>query len=185
VCRDAVYADASAWRSSYWQSFGESALYKTLEWAYEEEYRIVVHSGFDMSQKDGRKLKYRFQDLTGIVFGARTDIEDKLKIMRFIDAKCSKEKRCDFKFFEIRYLYTESLFQIFPLDQLLQRRATIDAQPTLAGVGVGANDLDAAPGSVLAYLVGLVLCGVLLVFGRHPNVFHRSQRGRGFYPGIA
>jgi hypothetical protein len=118
VCRDAIYADPNAWRSSYWQTFGESALYKTPEWTHEEEYRIVVHSGFDMSQKDERKLKYRFHDLAGLVFGARTDIEDKLKIMQIIDAKCSKEKRSDFKFFEIRYLYTESRFQIFPLDLL-------------------------------------------------------------------
>ena len=117
-CRDAVYADPDAWRSGYWQTFGESALYKTPEWAHEEEYRIVVHSGFDMSTKDKRKLKYRFQDLAGIVFGARTDIEDKLKIMRVIDAKCAKERRSDFKFFEVRYIHTESRFQLFPLDLL-------------------------------------------------------------------
>jgi hypothetical protein len=117
-CRDAVYADPDAWRSGYWQTFGESALYKTPESAGEEEYRIVVHSGFDMSTKDKRKLKYRFQDLAGIVFGARTDFEDKLKILRIIDAKCAKEKRSDFKFFEIRYLYTESRFQLFPLNLL-------------------------------------------------------------------
>jgi hypothetical protein len=63
-------------------------------------------------------LKYRFQDLAGIVFGARTDIEDKLKIMRIIDEKCAKEKRSDSKFFEIRYLHTESRFQLFPLNLL-------------------------------------------------------------------
>ncbi len=85
---------------------------------HEEEYRIVMHSGFDMSTKDKRKLKYRFRDLAGIVFGARTDIEDKLKIMRLIDGKCAKRKRSDFKFFEIRYLHTESRFQLFPLDLL-------------------------------------------------------------------
>jgi hypothetical protein len=45
-CRDAVYADPDAWRKGYWQTFGESALYKTPEWAHEEEYRIVAHSGF-------------------------------------------------------------------------------------------------------------------------------------------
>ena len=117
-CREAVYADQNAWRASYWRTFGESALYKTPEWAHEEEYRIVVHSGFDMSTKDKRKLKYRFRDLAGIVFGARTELEDKLKIMRVIDAKCAKEKRSDFKFFEVRYLHTESRFQLFPLDLL-------------------------------------------------------------------
>jgi hypothetical protein len=50
-CRDAIYADPDAWRRGYWQTFGESALYKTPEWAHEEEYRVVVHSGFDMSEK--------------------------------------------------------------------------------------------------------------------------------------
>ncbi len=117
-CRDAVYAGLDAWRNGYWQTFGESALYKTPEWAHEEEYRIVAHSGFDMSTKDKRKLKYRFEDLAGIVFGTRTDVEDKLKIMRIIDAKCAKAKRSDFRFFEIRYLHTESRFQLFPLDLL-------------------------------------------------------------------
>ena len=51
-------------------------------------------------------------------FGARTDIEDKLKIMRIIDAKCAKARRSDFKFFEVRYLHTESRFQLFSLDLL-------------------------------------------------------------------
>ena len=118
VCRDAVYADPDAWRKHYWETFGKSALYKTQEWAHEEEYRIVVHSGFDMSTKDKRKLKYRFQDLAGIVFGARTDVEDKLKIMRIIYEKCAKAKRSDFRFFEIRYLPENSSFQLFPLDFL-------------------------------------------------------------------
>lgn len=52
------------------------------------------------------------------MFGARTNIEDKLKIMRIIDAKCAKVKRSDFKFHEICYVYTESRFQLFPLDLL-------------------------------------------------------------------
>jgi hypothetical protein len=117
-CRAAVYADPDEWRKGYWQTFGESALYKTPEWAHEEEYRIVVHSGFDMRDPIKRTLKYRFEDLAGIVFGARTDIEDKLKIMRIIDAKCAKARRGDFKFFEVRYLHTESRFQLFSLDLL-------------------------------------------------------------------
>jgi len=45
-------------------------------------------------------------------------IEDKLKIMRIIDSKCASAKRSNFKFFEIRYLHTESRFQLFPLDLL-------------------------------------------------------------------
>jgi hypothetical protein len=59
-CRDAVHADPDAWPKGYWQTFGESALYKTPEWAHEEEHRIVAHSGFDISDRIKRKLKYRF-----------------------------------------------------------------------------------------------------------------------------
>jgi hypothetical protein len=117
-CREAIHSDLGAWRKDYWKRFEESAMYKTPEWKHEEEYRIVVHSLFDLGPKDRRKLRYRFQDLAGIVFGARTDIEDKLKILKIIDAKCAKAKRSDFKFFEIRYLPTESRFQMFPLDLL-------------------------------------------------------------------
>lgn len=114
-CRQAIYADQDAWRSDYWQTFGDSTVCKTREWTHEEEYRIVVHSLFDLRPQERRKLKYRFTDLAGIVFGARTDIEDKLKIMRIIDAKCTKTKRSDFKFFEIRYMHLQSRFQLCPL----------------------------------------------------------------------
>ncbi len=114
-CRNAVYDDEAAWRDQYWKTFTATALCKTPEWSNEEEYRMLVHSGFDMREKDKRKLKYRFEDLAGIVFGARTDIEDKLKIMRIIDKKCAETHRSDFDFFEVRYAATESKFIQFPL----------------------------------------------------------------------
>ena len=120
-CRNAVYSDNEAWRKAYWHTLGQSALYKTPEWAHEEEYRIVVHSGFDMSTKEKRKLKYRFENLAGIVFGARTNWEDKLKIMTIIDKKCAEARRSDFKFYEVRYLHTESRFQLFALGLLKVR----------------------------------------------------------------
>jgi hypothetical protein len=114
-CRESIYGDIDAWRETYWRTFAESALYKTPEWAHEEEYRIVMHSAFDMSEQDKRKLKYCFKDLVGIVFGARTETEDKLRIMRIVDAKCKLAKRGDFSFYEIRYLQDKSRFQMFPL----------------------------------------------------------------------
>jgi hypothetical protein len=61
---------------------------------------------------------------------------------------------------------------------LLQRLAPVDAQAALALVGVGADDLDAAPSGVLADLVGLVLGRVLLVLGRHPHVLTRHADRR-------
>jgi hypothetical protein len=45
------------------------------------------------TDKASRKLNYEFADLTGIIFGARTATEDKLKIMKIIEDKSRAEKR--------------------------------------------------------------------------------------------
>jgi hypothetical protein len=63
-------------------------------------------------------------------------------------------------------------------DQLLERLPTVDAQPALALVGVGADDLDVAPGGVLADFVALVLRRVLLVLGGHAHVLRGADTGR-------
>jgi hypothetical protein len=60
-------------------------------------------------------------------------------------------------------------------DQLLERLPAVDAQPALALVGVGADDLDVAPGGVLADLVALVLRRVLLVLGGHAHVLRGAE----------
>jgi len=117
VCRDAIFSDENVWRDEYWKTFVASTLYKTPEWTHEEEYRLVVHSLFDMSTKEQRKLKYRFEDLTGIIFGIRTATEAKLKIMKIIERKCIREGRRDFKFFEVRYT-PDKLFKVHELSLL-------------------------------------------------------------------
>jgi hypothetical protein len=38
--------------------------------------------------------------------------------MRIVDAKCAKDKRSDFKFYEIRYLHMESRFKLSELGLL-------------------------------------------------------------------
>lgn len=118
LCRNAVYDDEAAWRDQYWKTFTASALCKTPEWSHEQEYRMLVHSGFDMREEDKRKLTYRFEDLAGIIFGLRTDKEDKLKIMRVVDKLCAETHRSDFEFFEVAYDATESGFFQSPLGLL-------------------------------------------------------------------
>jgi hypothetical protein len=54
-CRDAVYADHDAWRKGYWQIFGESALYKTPEWAHEEESNFLK-SAICTQNRDSRSF---------------------------------------------------------------------------------------------------------------------------------
>ena len=66
------------------------------------------------------------------------------------------------------------------LDQLLQRQPAINAQTTLALIGIGPDDFDAAPGGVFPNLVGLILGRVLLMLGRHAHIFGGAEGdGRG------
>jgi len=112
-----AFKDQAA-RDEYWRTFESSLVFKTAEWAHEEEYRLLLHSGFDLREKPMRTLQYKFEDLSGIIFGARTDMADRLRIMKIIDQKCSRERRSDFEFFEVRYAPERPPFNLQPLGLL-------------------------------------------------------------------
>jgi hypothetical protein len=125
----ALYNNEEAWRAQYWKTFRANALYKTPEWSHEEEYRIVAHSFFDMSAPEARKLKFKFEELAGIVFGARTTDEDKVTIMRIIEKKCVAAARSDFQFKEVRY-FPGTGFRVYDLPLLkIKSAATAESNP--------------------------------------------------------
>jgi Protein of unknown function (DUF2971) len=103
-------------RETYWNAMETGALSKTPDWSNEEEYRIQYRPGWALKDPTDRLLSYKFEDLAGIVFGARTDLEDKLQIMRIIDKKCAQEKRGDFEFSEILFMPETSTFSVRRLD---------------------------------------------------------------------
>ena len=116
ACRLARSLDTEAWRTSYWETFQSGQSCKTSEWAHEQEYRLLLWSSLDsFTDKASRKLNYEFADLTGIIFGARTATEDKLKIMKIIEDKCRAEKRTDFEFHQVQYFRKDRKFQVAPL----------------------------------------------------------------------
>lgn len=97
---DEVFADEDRWMKIYWDNFIVGITTKLNDWKYEQEYRLILSSSHDYSNKADRKLKYNFNDLNGIIFGINTSREDKLKIIKIIESKCLKEKRKDFKFYQ-------------------------------------------------------------------------------------
>jgi hypothetical protein len=105
-------------REQYWKTFQASALVKTSNWEREQEYRVLLHSGFDLRERPMRTLQFKFEDLSGIIFGARMDVDDKLKIMRVIDQQCAKARRDDFEFSEMRYFPEDRIFRVMPLGLL-------------------------------------------------------------------
>lgn len=107
------------WRSEYWRKFSESFSIKTPEWSHEEEYRLIAYSHMEpLDTVASRKLKYRFADLAGIVFGMKTTIADKIRIIRICEQKCRANLRKDFDFYQAHYSRRTRKFELLPLSLL-------------------------------------------------------------------
>lgn len=95
---------------------------KTKDWSYEKEYRIVAHLSDNINpakiSKEDRKLKYRFEDLHGIIFGIKTPKKDKIKIINILKEKCIKHKRNSFKIYQAYYSQKRKDIQHFHLMDL-------------------------------------------------------------------
>ena len=99
-------SDEAAWKELYWNNFFRDVTFKTKDWEYEQEYRLILEDGLSQfNEKDDRKLTYDFDALKGVIFGIRTSIEDKSKIFDLIEKKkkCDGNNQTDFKYFEAYY----------------------------------------------------------------------------------
>jgi hypothetical protein len=95
--------DHMKWYKKHWGIHSKCLTSKLKDWKNEKEYRIVytdILNSLLNSGKKGITLKYKFEDLEGIIFGARMEDENKLKIMGIIDQKCSDCDRTDFSFYQ-------------------------------------------------------------------------------------
>ena len=91
-------------RLAYWDKLDIIQTTKTTNWSYEHESRILINGGFyDLSKAENRTFKYNFNDLEGIIFGIKTPMREKVKIIKIIARKCKENKRNDFKFYQSRY----------------------------------------------------------------------------------
>ncbi len=104
------------WREEYWRRFTASYRTKSPQWAHENEHRIVLYSNLDnLESKEARKLKYRFEDLTGIIFGLRTSTESKIAAMRIIERKCVEAGRTNFEFWQAHYSHRSRRIELAEL----------------------------------------------------------------------
>ena len=79
-------------------------LFKTTDWSYEKEKRLILYqSNLDLTDKSRRVLKYYFNSLKGIIFGMKTNENDRLRIMEIIDKKCREAVRDDFEYYQAYY----------------------------------------------------------------------------------
>ena len=93
--------DEDAWRKNYRNKFFRGLITKTTDWAYEQEYRLILEAGLSQfNEKKERTLIYDFDSLKGIIFGIKTSTEDQMKIIDIIEKKWGKNKRTDFKYYQ-------------------------------------------------------------------------------------
>jgi hypothetical protein len=96
--------ETEEWRKRYWDTFHMAVTTKLKDWQHEREYRITLQSWLaDLSIPSERTLRYRFEDLQGIIFGIKTTAYDKAAIVRIVQAKCNEVGRTDFEFCQAYY----------------------------------------------------------------------------------
>ncbi|KIY16890.1 DUF2971 domain-containing protein [Pseudomonas amygdali] len=94
----------SEWRDNYWKNFIASITVKLREWRFESEYRLILApSILDLSASKDRIMNYNFLSLEGIIFGIKTSLDDKVKIIKIIEDLCTKHNRADFNFYQAWY----------------------------------------------------------------------------------
>jgi hypothetical protein len=123
-----VLGGGAQWREDYWRQFPTCYRTKLPQWAHENEHRLILHSIFDdLATKESRKIKYHFNDLTGIIFGIKTTTASKIAAMRIIERKCVEMRRNDFEFWQAHYSRRTRKIEISKLD--LIRISPYEAPP--------------------------------------------------------
>ncbi|WP_010293541.1 DUF2971 domain-containing protein [Clostridium senegalense] len=103
-CAKEIFEKDYDFSKKYWDNLISSVTSKTKDWEYENEYRLIAENFIiDNSTTDKRKYNYNFKDLEGIIFGIKTSIKDKIKIIEIIRKKCNEINRKEFKFYQARY----------------------------------------------------------------------------------
>ncbi|MBU3176293.1 DUF2971 domain-containing protein [Clostridium estertheticum] len=99
---DKIKGEEDTWRKKYWEIFNKRYNTKTVEWGFEEEYRLRIESGLseNYDSNESRNLKYQFDSLEGIIFGIETLEIDKVRILEIISEKCVTNKRDVFKIYQ-------------------------------------------------------------------------------------
>lgn len=108
------------WRKEYWEHIEKNTNTKQQDWSHEQEYRISLIPIFD-DQYDTiskRKLKYKFDNLEGLIFGINTTETDKVKIIKTLFNKCKKYNRTDFKLYQAVYDNQNGDINIIPINIL-------------------------------------------------------------------
>ncbi|MDQ0465581.1 hypothetical protein QO010_003370 [Caulobacter ginsengisoli] len=104
ICADEVLGENEEWRQAYWRRYHDAAIRKLRDWAHEGEHRLVLSAGLSGSKETAaRKLKFKPESLTGIIFGIRTTPSDKAKVIRIVQEKWAAGNQTCPDFYQAHY----------------------------------------------------------------------------------
>ncbi len=107
-----LFENIDEWKDKHWNKFYKNILNKTTDWKYENEYRLILSSILDdNTEKEHRVLKYNFNSLKGLIFGIKTPMEDKIRIIDIIRQKSKENKIDDFEFYQAYYSHKDKNIQ--------------------------------------------------------------------------
>lgn len=90
-------------RLNYWMDINTAATAKIDAWKYEQEHRLILESRVFEIEKNDQYVSYNFNNLEGVIFGIRTPLEDKVRIVRAIQNHCKENNRTHFNFYQAQY----------------------------------------------------------------------------------
>jgi len=109
---DDVLDNQDSWRETHLKNFYRDMSTKSKDWEYEKEYRLLYTNSLkDNITQEDKLFTYNFKNLKGLIFGIKTSIEDKIKIVDIIKLKCKEENRKDFEFNQAYYSNREKNIQ--------------------------------------------------------------------------
>ncbi|CAM4050857.1 DUF2971 domain-containing protein [Rahnella bruchi] len=120
ICSEALINDIDGWQDDYWKRFYRDITKKSEDWKYEKEFRIILRNGetVNYNNPSDRARKYDFSSLKGIIFGIKTKLDDKLKIIEIIKEKCQENGVNEFRFYQAFYCEENKIISNFPLSML-------------------------------------------------------------------
>lgn len=111
------------WPSGYLTRFRKIIVAKTSDWRRENEYRLIWENlQEDQGQPEPSAprceqiMRYDFETLKGIIFGANTSDKDKIDVMAEIEKKCANGNVGEFKFYQA--YFENGLVKIYEIEVL-------------------------------------------------------------------
>lgn len=97
---DEILEDEDAWRENLLNHFHSMTTTKLGQWKHEKEIRMVLSDLFD-SEGPHRKVTYDLSQLAGVVFGLRTDPEDRFEVMRILTENSQDSDSTPIEFYQM------------------------------------------------------------------------------------